>query len=61
MRNFKKLTAMLLCVSTLSVSAGVLSSCGESGGGEISVMMLVNDGSDIWYEQKFKALEEELA
>ena len=60
MRKFKKLMTLLLCASTLSASAGMFSACGGGGSGEISVMMLVNDGSDIWYEEKFEALEQEL-
>lgn len=59
MSKLKKFAAVLLGTCMLAASAGALSACG-GGGGTISVMMLVNDGSDIWYEEKFEQIEDEL-
>lgn len=58
MKHFKKAVGLITCACMLGSMAGALAGCG-GGGGEISVMVLVNDGSDIWYEEKFEKLEEE--
>lgn len=59
MRTIKKLLAVCLCLAFSLPVWGAMTGCSRTKG-DLTVLMLVNDGSDIYYEEKFKQLGEEL-